>query len=94
MRVAFTPQSTAALVIGAGSPGEPAFNLVPPGEGPTVYEVTVALHEEQSVASLSGTAAVTSESQDRWVGLLEQARPVWVQFAEITGDWSLAAKQR
>jgi hypothetical protein len=85
LRVEFTP--LAAPVTTALADGDPAFTLVPPGEGPTVYETTI--RGSRTATTTSGTASVISEAEERWVGLLSQATSVSASFAETNGDWYL-----
>lgn len=94
LRVVFAPQTPGAPAPGTSQPDAAAFTLVPPGEGPDVYEVSTTQHQMQHVLVVSGTATVTSGAGEPWAGLLAQASPVSAQFTEVTGDWNLVARKR
>ena len=90
LRMEFTPSAEPVTTSLAGS--DPAFTLVPPGEGPTIYEVTI--RGSRSAATTSGTASIASQAEESWAELLSQATASSAQFAETDGDWYLDSNER
>ena len=92
MEVAFTAKGSAAPATGGQSPV--AFQLLPPGQGPTVLEVDTVASGERRTVTTPGSATVSADAGEPWAGLLGPAgSAVWGSFDEVTGDWSLEPTQ-
>ncbi len=92
MEVAFTAKGSAAPATGGQSPV--AFQLLPPGQGPTILEVDTVASGERRTVTTPGSATVSADAGEPWAGLLGPAgSAVWGSFDEVTGDWSLEPTQ-
>jgi len=71
------------------------FNLVPPGQGPQVFEITSSPSGDQTLMTTQGTAIVKADASEPWAGLLNpDGSTVWAVFQELTGDSVLTWKVR
>jgi hypothetical protein len=92
VEVAFTAKGSAAPAAGGESPV--TFQLLPPGEGPTMLEVDTVASGERNTVSTPGSATVTADAREPWAGLLPPAgSAVWASFDEVTGNWWLEPTQ-
>ncbi len=90
--VDFTPQGSPTKENGADS--TVLFNLVPPGEGPGVFQVTNSPVGEQTLMTTQGSAIVKADSSQPWAGLLSpDGITAWAVFQELTGDSVLSPKK-
>jgi hypothetical protein len=88
MEVVFTAKGSAAPAPEAQSPV--TFQLLPPGQGPSILEVDTVAAGERNTVTTPGEATVSADAGEPWAGLLGPAGSVvWGSFDEITGDWSL-----
>jgi len=93
MQMTFTPLPTAQLVAGTGDAPLPLFNLLPPGTGPAVTEVRVAIDGQRQVQALAGTATVAAGAGESWAGLLVGATALSAQYERISGSYTLELVQ-
>jgi hypothetical protein len=92
MEVAFTAKGSAAPAPQGESPV--TFQLLPPGEGPAIFEVDTVASGERHTVTTPGTATVSADAGEPWAGLLGPAESaVWGSFDEVTGNWWLEPKQ-
>jgi hypothetical protein len=92
MEVAFTAKGTAAPAPEAQSPV--TFQLLPPGQGPTILEVDTVASGERRTVTTPGSASVSADPGEPWAGLLGPAgTAVWGSFDEVTGNWWLEPTQ-
>ena len=93
MEMTFTAEGEP--VTGASSAeGSPAFQLVPPGEGPAMNEVDTVPSGERTTVTTSGSATVRADAGEPWAGLLgPEGGTVWASFEEVTGNWWLEPTQ-
>jgi Acetoacetate decarboxylase (ADC) len=92
MEVAFTATGNAAPSTEGG--GTVAFQLLPPGEGPAVYEVNTVTSGERRTVATPGSATVKADAGEPWAGLLgPESATVWASFEEVTGNWRLEPTQ-
>jgi hypothetical protein len=89
MEITFTAEGEP--VTGASSAeGSPAFQLVPPGEGPAINEVDTVPSGERTTVTTSGSATVRADTGEPWAGLLgPEGSTAWASFEEVTGYWWL-----
>ena len=92
MEVAFTAKGTAAPAPPGQSPV--TFQLLPPGQGPTILEVDTVASGERRTVTTPGSATVSADAGEPWAGLLGPAgTAVWGSFDEVTGNWWLEPTQ-
>jgi hypothetical protein len=92
MEIAFTATGSAAPATEGG--GSLVFQLLPPGEGPAVYEVNTVASGERSTVATPGSATVRADAGEPWAGLLgPEGSAVWASFEEVTGNWWLEPTQ-
>lgn len=94
LRLAFEPLVQGSQGTTTVTSGPRAFTLVPPGEGPDVYEVDLVPYRPLSVTSASGTAIVGSDGDEPWAAVLAGATVVSASFEVTTGDWALVPSRR
>ena len=89
MEMTFTAEGEP--VTGAsGAEGNPAFQLVPPGEGPAINQVKSTPSGERTTVTTSGSATVRADMEEPWAGLLgPEGGTAWASFEEVTGYWWL-----
>jgi len=86
MEVSFTAEGEPETATGSGEKVT-LFNLVPPGEGPQINEVTSANLGKEMTTTTSGSATVKADAGEPWAGLLNpQGGAIGAVFQEITGD--------
>lgn len=74
--------------------GLSVFTLVPPGEGPQVYEIGFDLSVEQRTVSIEGSATIEVDAGEPWAGLVPRDTSIGATFEEKTGEWVLVATDR
>ena len=92
MEIAFIPTGSAAPAAEGG--GSVVFQLLPPGEGPAVYEVNTVTSGERRTMTTPGSATVRADAGEPWSGLLgPEGGTVWASFEEVVGNWWLEPTQ-
>lgn len=89
MEVAFAAEGEPVTATSAGE-GADVFQLLPPGQGPTISEVDTVASGERRTVTTPGSAIVSADAGEPWAGLLAPAASaVWASFDEVTGNWWL-----
>ena len=92
MEVVFTAKGSAAPAPEGESPV--TFQLLPPGEGPAIFEVDTVASGERHTVTTPGSATVRADAGEPWAGLLGPADSVvWGSVDEVTGNWWLEPTQ-
>jgi hypothetical protein len=96
IEIVFTPEAGAQPVTGTSSGGgDVVFNLVPPSEGPAVFEVKGDISGQRKTTTTAGSATVKADAGEPWAGLLGPGgTAVWAVLEEMTGEWTLEATER
>jgi hypothetical protein len=96
IEIVFTPEAGAQPVTGTTSGGgDVVFNLVPPNEGHTVFEVKSDISGQRKTTTTAGSATVKADAGEPWAGLLGPGgTAVWAVLEEMTGEWTLEATEQ
>lgn len=92
MEITFIAQGNAEPATEGESPV--VFQLLPPGQGPEIYEVSTVTSGERRTVTTSGLATVRADAGEPWAGLLgPEDSAVWASFEQVTGYWWLEPTQ-
>jgi hypothetical protein len=92
MEITFIAQGNAEPATEGESPV--VFQLLPPGQGPEIYEVSTVTSGERRTVTTSGLATVRADAGEPWAGLLgPEDSTVWASFEQVTGYWWLEPTQ-
>lgn len=90
LRVSFTPMPGATPEESPVEADLPLFQLIPPGEGPTINEVNSVASAGSLRKSLPGTATIEADPEAEWAGLIPEG-VVGALFQETTGASNLVS---
>jgi acetoacetate decarboxylase len=85
MEITFTPKGSPTK--DNSQDNSVLFNLVPPGQGPQVFEINSSPSGDQTLVTTQGSATVKGDASEPWAGLLNpDGSTAWAVFQELKGD--------